>query len=66
MGKGEWRRVWNGDSFGKGMNNGEFESAMRDRENIMDHEIENGERMIYSRMMRGELRIEVRIKLSIE
>ena len=43
---------------------------MRDREKRMDHEIENGERIIYSRMEKGELRIEVRmelrIKLSIE
>ena len=42
-------RVWNGDWFGKGMNNGEFEGAMRNREKRMDHEIENGERVIYRR-----------------
>ena len=39
---------------------------MRDREKRMDHEIENGERIIYSRMVKGELRVEVGIELSIE
>ena len=48
----EPRLVWKRNEYWK------IESAMRDREKRMNHEIENGERMIYSRMEKKELRIE--------